>query len=65
MISATYLKFMSRDLAKSGMWDMKAGRVGRSLTGIDKSCGSGNADTPYEKNQMSNIKAVQKKILSI
>lgn len=49
MISATYLKISSRDQAKAGMWDVKAGQVGKSHSVIDDDGSSSTADTPYEK----------------
>lgn len=57
MISATYFNISSRDQAKAGMWDVKAGRLGKSLSGIDNNSSSSTADTPYKKlrNQISKL----------
>lgn len=57
MISATYFKISSRDQAKAGMWDVKAGRLGKSLSGIDNNGSSSTTDTPYKKlrNQISKL----------
>lgn len=50
MISATYFKISSRDQAK-------AGRLGKSLSGIDNNGSSSTTDTPYKKlrNQISKL----------
>lgn len=57
MISATYFKISSRDQAKAGMWDVKAGQLGKSLSGIDNNGSSSTAVTPYKKlrNQISKL----------